>query len=104
MKCPRCGLAELNRGECPICHMLVKRNLIEILKARIKLSPKKIWNINWSFYEQTKPFMILVAAVVLIAIIPLLIESANFLVVGYVLWFTAMVFYDIYRKRKGAKE
>ncbi len=101
MKCPRCGLAELNSGECPICHALVRKNPIEVLKARIKISPKKIWDMNWSFYEDTKPFMILFAAIVLISAVGSLIESANFLVTGLVLWFAVMVTYDIYRKRKG---
>lgn len=111
MKCPRCGLADLNSGECPICHYEAKPRFLNFPNLRKRLEGhwerdhalRKLWQMNLDFYAQTKAFVLLIAIVVFIAVMVLLIEAANFLVSVFAAWFALMAINDFHRMRKAAK-
>lgn len=110
MKCPRCAMAELNGGHCPICHLEVKRkftvNLQQRIKARIGTIPSKLWEKNWNAYQQMKPMLLMLSVLMLVVMISALMIVGTYFIVPIFVWLMLMAGYDVHtlRKEKGAQK
>lgn len=110
MKCPRCGLAELNSSECPICHFEVKSKSICRLREKLEGHWNKdhalraLWQFNLDIYARTKGIMLMISVFVIIAFLTLIIETVgNLLVAGFGAWFALMAIYDFYKTHEAKK-
>ena len=103
MKCPRCGLAELNDGHCIVCGATVEPSRIRHLRLkfwRLSFAPstRKLWNMNLYFYFHAKIVMFAIALMTIGAVIAFLLETVNPVLTAFMIYFFAMATYEFYKQ------
>ena len=110
MKCPRCGLAELNDGHCIVCGVTVEPRRIHRLRLKLRRlsfapSTRALWELNLTVYHRTKMIMLMFAVLVFVTIMTLVLESVGRYFVGALAaWFALMAFYDFYKTHEAKKK
>lgn len=116
MKCPRCGLAELNHEHCVVCKLEMDSDAVEQLKltgikrALNRIVPKKfaasthaLWDMNLRIYLHLKIIMFVIALMTIGYVVGYLLNTQNPIFTILFVWFAVMACYEWFKSHKKKK-
>ncbi|RLJ02735.1 MAG: hypothetical protein DRP11_02705 [Candidatus Aenigmatarchaeota archaeon] len=95
--------AQASYSYCPNCGFVAQMKEAQKPSIDFRKIGKKIWNFNWTVYQRSKPFLLVISVLTLCIVIGMLLSKNEFAIVPFAVWLSLMAVYEIATTKKEVK-